>query len=141
MTVGSQGSICIIGAGFIPNHCGCTTAAECPYANACDTNAKTCGLSCGMANQTPCNGGCCDGAGTGGTFQCLSQPRVPQNTSCGNTGQFCQDCTANVLPMCTMGGPAQTGRACINMDTCGCNTTADCAGTCMTCNANHQCVF
>jgi hypothetical protein len=97
--------------------CGCDGASDCPGANqgafqpgqACDTNAHTCTDLCGAANLTNCNGGCCSGA----NGNCRSGAR---DSSCGNSGGFCADCSSTCSP----------GPVCLNGATCGCTADFQC---------------
>jgi hypothetical protein len=83
----------------------CAVPADCPSGTACDTASGRCESTCGGANHTPCNGGCC-GSGT-------CHPGTAADT-CGAGGGPCIDCTLN-----------SAGGACV-MGHCGCASQDDC---------------
>jgi hypothetical protein len=125
---GSSGGLCSSCSGSTPvcdssGACAeCNTAADCPWAEACNLGTHTCSGLCG-AGSSACNGVCCySGCCYGGPASTCG-PGTGTVCNGGASGEECNPCQEEYV--CTAGG------------TCGCDWTSsnDCpAGT--ACNSS-----
>lgn len=129
-TNNNAGKVCIGGKA-----CGCNAAADCPAGTACNTKTNVCETTCGDANHTVCNTGCCNLPQGQMMGVCVAGT---QNASCGNDGKVCTACGKGT-PTCTAGACTST---CGNVGNGTCDGGFCCsANKCVAGNAQASCGF
>jgi hypothetical protein len=133
-TCGANGQACIDCSTSVNGHrcltgttCGCNVAGDCPTGQSCNTVSHTCSGSCGNANQTACNGGCCQG-GTCNPGNTPGSCGIDGN-SCNNCGIGADTCTSTAACRCGINGACPAGQQCVS-GMCQCTSTSCPNGCC-----------
>ncbi|RME25238.1 MAG: hypothetical protein D6806_08200 [Deltaproteobacteria bacterium] len=124
-TAGPNNRACVNSA------CGCLKNADCSTGYICNVSTNSC-VPCSPNCESRC-GGVDDGCGGQCPIDC------PSGEWCDNT--VCKPCNepAHCGPQCQDCTQSNTGHACINGTSCGCNDNNDCpAGK--VCDTNNVCV-